>query len=134
MNLKRRVILTLLTVATVTVLALPAGASTVVSGSTWYTNGTQGTVGTANTAVTVTARAVGAVPGVAYQLVSGQGTAQNPCSINVVPVNPTPVYASPTGLIGAVTGTINRPAGGYQVCFRAVDGSTTTAPVGFLAV
>jgi hypothetical protein len=61
--------------------------------------------------------------GVPYQLVTGRNgvNPSQPCALDLVAVNPAVVYAGPDGLIGRVTGTVNRLPGAYQVCFAQID-------------
>lgn len=105
-------------------------AASHVYGTTWFSDGTRNKVGPSGSQVS--AYAVGAVPGMAYQLVSGK----NGCSTDIVPINTAVVYAGSNGLIGKVTGTINRQGGTYDVCFYSVsagsEGATVTAPLTFV--
>lgn len=97
-----------------------AGTTAVVQGSTWYSNGSKTASGPSGT--TISAYAVGAIPNVPYRLVLGTGASDKACVTTVQVVNPTVVFAGPTGLIGRVTGTVNAPPGTYKVCFE--DSST----------
>ena len=44
-------------------------------------------------------------------------------------VNTAVVYAGPTGLLGRVTGTVDRLPGTYQVCFAQADPVTGSRAV-----
>lgn len=102
--------------------APPAGTpGSTVAGSTWFSNGTRSASGAAGT--TIRAYATNALPNVPYQLVTGRRglSASQPCALDLVAVNSVVVYAAANGLIGRVTGTVNRLPGAYQVCFAQVD-------------
>jgi hypothetical protein len=99
----------------------PGTPGSVVAGSTWFSDGTRSKSGPAGT--TISARATNALANVPYQLVTGRSApnAAQPCALDLVPVNTAVLYAGPTGLIGQVTGTVNRLPGAYQVCFAQTD-------------
>lgn len=97
-----------------------AGPNAVVSGSTWYSNGAKARSGPAGTVVQ--AYAVGALANVPYRLVLGTGAADKACATVVQVLNPTIVFAGPTGIIGRVTGTVQASPGTYKLCFE--DSST----------
>lgn len=99
----------------------------VVAGSTWFSDGTKLRQAPAGVETTIRAYATAAVPGAAYRLVSGRGTAAAPCATETVPANTALVYTGSSGVIGTVTGKVNRPAGDWQVCFLAVGNATATA-------
>ena len=122
----RRLAVALVLVAT-GVVALPSAGSTieVVAGSTWYTDGTRGKSGPVGT--TVSAYAVGAIQGVPYKLVlalDDDFVGSQCVTTTVRELNPTAVYAGPSGLLGRVTGTVapTTPRGTYILCFK--DSST----------
>jgi hypothetical protein len=99
-----------------------AGTSTsTVAGSSWYSDGTKSASGPAGTTIRV--YGTNALAGVPYQLVTGRNgvNPSQPCALDLVAVNPAVVYAGPDGLIGRVTGTVNRLPGAYQVCFAQID-------------
>ena len=100
-----------------------AGGTTTstVAGSTWYSDGTKSASGPSGT--TIRAYATNAIAGVPYQLVTGRNgvNAGQPCALDLVVVNSAVVLAGPSGLIGKVTGTVNRLPGTYQVCFAQTD-------------
>jgi hypothetical protein len=105
-------------------LARSPGAGTTTStaaGSAWYTSGSKSASGPSGSTIRV--YATNAIAGVPYQLVSGRNgvNPSQPCALDLVPVNPTVVFAGTNGLIGGVTGTLNRLPGAYQVCFAQVD-------------
>lgn len=113
-------------------LARAPGAGTTTStaaGSSWYSDGTKSASGPAGTTIRV--YATNAIAGVPYQLVTGRnGTnSSQPCALDLVPVNTAVVIAGPSGLIGRVTGTVNRLPGTYQVCFAQVDPVTGSRAV-----
>ncbi|HWI04283.1 MAG TPA: CAP domain-containing protein [Acidimicrobiales bacterium] len=95
-----------------------AGATAVVQGSTWYSNGTKARTGPAGT--TIQAYAVGAIPNVPYRLVLGTGPPDKACVTTVQVLNPTVVFAGDNGLIGRVTGTVQAgiAPGTYKLCFE----------------
>lgn len=98
-----------------------AGSSAVTQGSTWYSNGSKTGMGPNGT--TVQAYAVGAIQNVPYRLVLGTGPSDRACATIVQVLNPTVVFAGPSGLIGRVTGTVQGVAPGtYKLCFE--DSST----------
>jgi uncharacterized protein YkwD len=98
-----------------------AGASAVTAGSTWYSNGSKSRSGPPGTAIQ--AYAVGALANVPYRLVLGTGPVDKACATIVGVVNPTVVFAGPTGIIGRVSGTVPALAPGtYKLCFE--DSST----------
>ncbi len=97
--------------------------TTPVVGSAFFINGTSTQTGPSGARVSLFA--TGAEPGFSYRLVSGQGTAQQPCSTNVVPINPTQRFANAQGVIAQTAGTLNRPAGQWQICFLA-EGQVVT--------
>lgn len=99
-----------------------AGTSTsTVAGNAWYSDGTRSASGPAGKTITV--YATNAIASVPYLLVTGRNgvNPSQPCALDLVVVNPTVVYAGPTGLIGRVSGTVNRLPGKYQVCFAQAD-------------
>lgn len=71
-----------------------------------------------------------------YQLVTGRSalSASQPCALDLVAVNPVVVYAGTNGLIGRVTGTVNRLPGTYQVCFAQIDPVSGSRAVTGIAV
>lgn len=99
-----------------------AGPTAIVSGSTWYSSGAKTAAGPVGT--TIRAYAVGAQPNVPYRLVLGTGAADKACATTVQVLNPTIVFAGPSGLIGRVTGTVvaGIAPGTYKLCFE--DSST----------
>jgi hypothetical protein len=109
----------------------PAAGTTTstVAGSTWYSNGTKVASGPSGTTVRVSG--TNAVAGIPYQLVTGRNGVNSgqPCALDLVPVNAVVVYAGPSGLIGTVTGTVNRLPGSYQVCFAQADPVTGSRAV-----
>ena len=105
-------------------LARAPGAGTTtstVAGSTWFSDATKTASGPAGT--TIRAYATNALANVPYQLVTGRNgvNPSQPCALDLVVVNPTVVYAGANGLIGRVSGTVNRLPGTYQVCFAQAD-------------
>jgi uncharacterized protein YkwD len=99
-----------------------AGATAVVAGSTWYSNGAKTRSGPVGTAIQ--AYAVGALANVPYRLVLGTGAADTACATTVQVLNPTVVFAGSTGVIGRVGGTVQAgiAPGTYKLCFE--DSST----------
>ena len=98
----------------------PGTPGSTVAGSTWFSDATRTGSGAAGTVVR--AYATGALAQVPYQLVTGRRAASGqPCALDLVPVNVTVVYAGPSGLIGRVSGTVNRLPGTYQLCFAQID-------------
>lgn len=121
-------------VAGVMAVASLAWACTVVSGSTWYSDGTRSKSGPVGT--TIRAYATGAEPGVPYNLVlGGAGTTghdSHACMVTFDTLNPTNVFAGPNRLIGTVTGTVHSgtAAGTYQLCFKDSTVNNTTGTGG----
>ena len=107
----------------------PGTPGSTVAGSTWFSDGTRSKSGPAGT--TIAAHATNAMANIPYQLVTGRtGTiAGQPCALDLVAVNSVVVYAGPSGLIGRVTGTVNRLPGTYQVCFAQTDPVSGTRAV-----
>ena len=108
----------------------PAGTTTsTVAGSAWFSDGTRSASGAAGTTISV--YATNALAGVPYQLVTGRNGVNpaQPCALDLVVVNAAVVYAGTTGLIGRVTGTVNRLPGTYQVCFAQTDPVTGSRAV-----
>lgn len=101
----------------------PAAGTTTstVAGSAWFSNGTKSASGPSGTTISV--YATNALANVPYQLVTGRSGANpsQPCALDLVVVNTAVVYAGANGLIGRVTGTVNRLPGIYQVCFAQID-------------
>jgi len=100
----------------------PAGTSTsAVAGSAWYSDGTKSASGPSGTTIRV--YATNTLAGVPYQLVTGRNGVNpgQPCALDLVVVNTAVVYAGSNGLIGRVTGTVDRLPGTYQVCFAQAD-------------
>lgn len=139
--LQKSSVRTSLLAGTILVLALslasPASAHT-QAGTTWWSNGS--TSMTVSPGGTVRAYAVGARPGVGYVLTIGRQAGQFDLCHGGTPLNPTTVYAGPSGLIGTVTGTVDVPSRQtYEVAFcgpGTVIGAydyTRTSPV-FLTV
>jgi hypothetical protein len=112
--------------------ASPAGAHVIVAGSTWYSDGARTKSGPVGTRIR--AYAVGTVQSVPYKLVLALDDATHPgrCSVTVQEVNPTAVYAGPSGRIGLVTGTVapTTPKGTYFVCFKDSSPLESTATGG----
>ncbi len=94
----------------------------VIRGTSWYADGTKAKFGFPGTQVS--AYAVQALQDVPYRLVIGTGSNEKACEAIAQWVNPTVVYAGPSGLIGKVTGTIpgGTLPGNYKLCFE--DSST----------
>ena len=93
-----------------------------IAGSSWYSDGTKAKAGPPGT--TISAYAVNAISGVPYRLVLGLGSPTKACEAIAQWINPTIVFAGPTGLIGRVTGTVplGTLPGTYKLCFE--DSST----------
>ena len=123
-------------VATVPVGDFPEGIAVapvpppVISGQTWYSSGAKSSSGPAGS--TVSLYAVGALPGVPYQLTLSSPS-DWPCLHRVAVLNPTTVASGANGVIGRVRGTIppGTPAGDYTICFRHTGGTTATGVVTF---
>lgn len=114
-------------------MASLAWACTVVAGSTWYSDGSKSKSGPAGT--TIRAYATGGIQGVPYNLVlGGAGTTghdTHACMQAFDTLNPTNVFAGPSGLIGTVTGTVHTSAKGtYQLCFKDSSPSNSTGTGG----
>jgi hypothetical protein len=107
----------------------PGTAGSVVAGNTWFAGGTTSKSGPAGTSIT--SYATNALANVPYQLVTGRSSPDpsQPCALDLVAVNSVVVYASPSGRIGQVTGTVNRLPGTYQVCFAQADPVGTSRAV-----
>jgi hypothetical protein len=108
----------------------PSGTSTsTVAGSAWYSDGTK--LASGPTGTTIKVYATNAIAGVPYQLVTGRNgvNPSQPCALDLVVVNTAVVYAGSTGLIGRVTGTVDRLPGTYQVCFAQTDPVTGSRAV-----
>lgn len=110
-------------VAGVLAVASLAWACTVVSGSTWYSDGTTSKSGPVGT--TISAFATGATPGISYVLVLGNdggdpGHASHACMAAVDVLNPTTTGANSRGFIGVTSGAVHAttPKGAYQLCFK----------------
>ena len=110
-------------------------SSTVAAGSTWYSDGTKSK--TVHAGDTIKAYATGAVPGVPYQLVIAYPHpdpihATHPCYGPLAQlVNPTIVYAGPSGLIGSVRGAVTHNVPGvYELCFLDSSPDKFTATAG----
>lgn len=97
----------------------------VIQGSTWFSNGSASLSGPAGSVVS--AYATQTRPHTDYRLVTATGN----CDTNVAAVNGNVRRSNSTGLIGVTAGPINRPAGTWQLCFRALDGSRISSPVSF---
>ncbi|HUR23662.1 MAG TPA: hypothetical protein VMZ73_07300 [Acidimicrobiales bacterium] len=105
-------------------LARGPGAGTTtstVAGSSWYSDGTRSASGPSGTSIKV--YATNGLANVPYQLVTGRNgvNAGQPCALDLVVANAAVVYAGSNGVIGRVTGTVNRLPGTYQVCFAQID-------------
>jgi hypothetical protein len=111
-----------------------AWACTVVAGSTWYSDGTRAKSGPVGTEIR--AYATGAIQNVPYNLVlGGAGTTghdTHACMVTFDTLNPTNVFAGPTGIIGTVRGTVHATtaAGTYQLCFKDSSASNSTGTGG----
>jgi hypothetical protein len=101
----------------------PAAGTTTstVAGSAWFSDSTKSASGPSGTTIKV--YATNALANVPYQLVTGRNgvNPSQPCALDLVVVNAAVVYAGSNGLIGRVTGTVNRLPGTYQVCFAQID-------------
>lgn len=102
------------------VLSATEASAHVILGSTWYSDGTR--TKTVHAGDTIKAYATGAIQNVPYRLVICSAGVAHPAhacegGINQI-VNPTIVYAGPSGIIGGVTGSVtyNVP-GTYQLVF-----------------
>lgn len=100
-------------------LSTAVSAYTYTRGTTWFSDGTSQKSGATGT--TIRAYAVQAIPNIPYKLVSGK----NGCTTDITNINPNTVYAGSSGFIGTVIGTIDRPAGNYDVCFYSQGPSVT---------
>ena len=103
----------------------PPPATVVVTGAAFYSSGTSVDTGPSGTRVSVFANR--AEPGFTYRLVSGRGTNQQPCSLDVVPISDTLRFANAEGVIGQTAGNLNRPPGQWQICFLATGQVVTGA-------
>jgi len=124
-------------VAVTLAVASMAWACTAIKGYTWYSDGTFAKSGQSGSMIT--AFATGANPGKTFNLVAGNDGndpehADHACMSNFDNVNPTLRTSSSTGFLGNTSGTINRPPGEWQICFRQIGGATGTAPVTFTIV
>lgn len=90
----------------------------VVQGSIWYSDGTKSKSGPVGTQIQ--AYAVNVSQDVPYKLVLGTGAPDRACQTVVQVLNPTPVFAGPSGLIGRVAGTVQPglAPGSYKLCFE----------------
>jgi len=99
---------------------------TVVSGAAFYVDGSSARNGPSGAQVRVFATS--AEPGFAYKLVSARPVSgSRPCSVDVKPIKDTPRYANAEGVIAQTAGTLDRPAGEWQVCFLAQNQTVTGA-------
>ncbi len=124
-------------IAVTLAVASMAWACTTITGLTWYSDGTFSKSGPSGSAIT--AFATGARPNSTFNLVSGNdggdpAHADHACMFNSENINPTVRTSSSTGFLGNTSGTINRPAGEWQICFRELNGRTGTAQVTFTIV
>lgn len=105
-----------------------AGSSTIVSGSTWFSDGT--IAKTVPRGTRIVAYATGAAASVQYKLVLANTTSPgNPCTFTEEMVNPSIRLSTSDGFIGNTSGTAYK-VGTYQVCFvDAAANNTATAPV-----
>jgi hypothetical protein len=120
-------------VAGVLAVASIAWACTVVAGNTWYADGSRTAAGPPGT--TITARATGAIAGVQYHLVLGdmgtEGHADHACMRTLDVLNPAIVFATNSGRIGNVTGTVHLTTPGtYQLCFKDATPANSTGTGG----
>ena len=98
----------------------------VVAGAAFYSDGTSSRSGPSGARVSLFATS--AEPGFAYKLVSGRSVpGGTPCSIDAMPINDTPRFASSGGVIAQTAGPLNRPAGEWQICFLAGNHTVTGA-------
>lgn len=99
----------------------PGTPGTVAGGNAWFSDGTKAHSGPTGTTIKVFG--TNAIANVPYQLVSGRNSVvpSQPCGLDLVAVNTNTVFAGSNGLIPAVTGTINRLPGTYQICFAQTD-------------
>ena len=101
----------------------PAAGTTTstVAGNAWFSDGTKTASGPPGTTIRV--YATNTLANVPYQLVTGRNgvNPSQPCALDLVVVNSTVVYAGANGLLGRVSGTVNRLPGTYQVCFAQID-------------
>ena len=112
-------------------LDLTAGEPTpppqpVLAGATFYSDGTSSRTGPSG--ARVSAFATSAETGFAYKLVSGRsapGTTA-PCTADVVPITAAVKFATNQGVLAQTAGTLNRPAGQWQICFLAEGNETVT--------
>ena len=120
--------------AGVVAVASLAWACTVVAGSTWYSDGTRAKSGPVGTQIR--AYATGAIQGVPYNLVLGgagnTGHDTHACMVTFDTLNPTNVFAGPTGIIGTVRGTVHvgTAPGTYQLCFKDSSPNNSTGTGG----
>ena len=112
---------------TTTSTTLPP-TNAVLAGAAFLSDGTSAGAGPSGTRVSVFATS--AETGFSYRLVSGHGTAQRPCSTDVVPINDAVRFANAQGVIAQTAGTLNRQPGVWQLCFLA-PGQVVTAAVTF---
>lgn len=102
-----------------------------VTGFTWYGDGSFQRSGSPGTVVS--AFATGLTPNKGYRLVVGQGgDAGEACRYNAVPLNAAIRLSNSRGFVPMTAGAIDRPAGTWQVCFRAVDGTRAGLPTTFV--
>jgi hypothetical protein len=126
--------------AGVLAVASLAWACTVVAGSTWYSDGTRAKSGPVGTEIR--AYATGAIQGVPYNLVlggaGGTGHDTHACMVTFDTLNPTNVFAGPTGINGTVRGTVHAGTvpGLYQLCFKdsTPNNSTGTGGASFTVI
>ena len=117
--------------------AMAAGAvawGQAVQGSTWYDDGSF--VKSGPSPATVIAWATDAKPTTQFELVSGTNTSSghedHACLDLPAALNPSPRVSDARGFIPFTAGTLSRPPGDWQVCFRELPSSATaTSPVFF---
>lgn len=120
--------------AGIVAVASLAWACTVVAGSTWYSDGTKSKSGPVGTQIR--AYATGAIQGVPYNMVLGgagnTGHDTHACMVTHDTLNPTNVFAGPTGIIGTVRGTVHAGTapGTYQLCFKDSSPNNSTGTGG----
>ena len=121
--------------AGVIAVASLAWACTVVSGSTWYSDGTRSKSGPVGTTIRAYATGV-SFQGVPFNLVLGgagsTGHDSHACMVTYDVLNPTNVFAGPNGIIGTVRGTVQAGTvtGQYQLCFKDSSGNNSAGTGG----
>lgn len=136
--IRRPLLVGALPVLAVLAIASSAFACTPILGTTWFDDGSFGKSGP--TGIVISAFATGARADTPYRLGAGNNLTPNHeahgCLDQFQAIYPDVRTSNVRGFIPSTAGTISRPPGEWQICFRQAvpEGASATSPVFFTII